>query len=123
MGMERKREEERQRRLLSRNKKAVSTKIDNTRRIHFTEEVKVVEIPHHSEYSNRIKDQYWSNADEIYDMACKNVIELDMEGHWSEAFEEDQMIWSEVNQDYIHPAHFVANNNSSSEDTISNNIN
>ena len=53
-------------------------------------------------------------------MACKNVIELDMEGHWSEAFEEDQMIWSEVNKDYIHPAHFVANNASNIEDNHSN---
>lgn len=74
--------------------------------MNFTEVVEVVHIPRHNDYSKRIRDQYWSSADEIYENAYRNLLEFEMEGHWINAAEEDQMIRCQESGNLIHPVHF-----------------
>ena len=77
------------------------------RKVNFSESVRVVRIPSHKEYSSRVRDQYWASAEEIYEMACRNLVEFDMEGHdWENVAEETQMIWCEEVGALVHPAHF-----------------
>lgn len=76
------------------------------RRICFVEAVKVVHIPSHEEYSRRIRDQYWSSAEDIYESACRNLIEFEFEGNaYEQAVEEQDMILCESGE-LVHPAHF-----------------
>ena len=76
------------------------------RRIVFHEEVCVVHIPSHKEYSTRVKTQYWNSPEEIYEMACRNLVEFEAEGYaWERALEEDQLFWCPDSGEFVHPAH------------------
>lgn len=76
------------------------------RRLAFVEAVKVVHIPSHEDYSRRIRDSYWSCAEEIYESACRNLIEFEYEGHaFEQAVEEAEMILCHSGE-LVHPAHF-----------------
>jgi hypothetical protein len=69
--------------------------------------LQVVHIPKHSDYSRRVRAQYWATAEEIYEMACRNLIEFETEGHdWANVAEEDIMIFCEETGEFIHPCHF-----------------
>jgi len=84
-----------------------SQAVKKARKVNFEESVRVVRIPSHKEYSSRVRDSYWTSAEEIYEMACRNLVEFDMEGHdWENVAEETQMIWCEDLGMLVHPAHF-----------------
>jgi len=76
-------------------------------RVRFSEVVEVVNIPSHTEYSNRIKLQYWSDAKEISEMAYRNFLEFESEGwNWENVLEEDEMIFCQETGGLVHPIHF-----------------
>ena len=85
---------------------ASKKKIIGLRRIAFLEEVEVVHIPNHADFSSRVKAQYWSSPEEIYEMACRNLVEYQAEGYdYESAVEEDQMFYVPETGELIHPAH------------------
>ncbi|TFJ81866.1 hypothetical protein NSK_007113 [Nannochloropsis salina CCMP1776] len=78
------------------------------RRIAFHEDVCVVHIPSHTEYSRRIKSQYWTSPAEIYEMACRNLVEFEAEGYsWEAALEEEHLYWCPDTASFVHPAHIM----------------
>jgi len=66
------------------SKKGRASKIKmNVRRkkkISFDESVQVVPIPKRNEYSSRVRQRLWANADEIHKNAARNTVEFLSEG-------------------------------------------
>jgi len=76
-------------------------------RVQFADKVEVIFIPSHTEYSNRVKQQYWSNSNEIVEMACRNFVEFEAEGYsYENVLEEQEMIFCQETREFIHPIHF-----------------
>lgn len=50
------------------------------KKISFDESVQVVPIPKRNEYSSRVRQRLWANADEIHKNAARNTIEFLSEG-------------------------------------------
>ena len=77
-------------------------------RITFNAEVKVVPIPMRDEYSKRVKDRLWTNAEELQLNAQRNAFEFAAEGwDWRTALEDENMYRDSVSGELIHPVHCV----------------
>ena len=75
-------------------------------RITFNTEVKVVPIPMRDEYSKRVKDRLWTNAEELQLNAQRNALEFAAEGwDWRTAMEDEYMYRDAVSGELIHPVH------------------
>lgn len=71
----------------------------------FDNQVSVVPIPKHQEYSQRIRSRLWCNKTELRNMAARNTLEYQAEGwHPSTVVEDDQFITT-ASGDRIHPVH------------------
>jgi len=71
----------------------------------FDNEVSVVPIPKHQEYSNRIRNSLWSGKHELRYMAARNTLEYQAEGwHPSTVVEDEGMIQTSTGE-LIHPVH------------------
>lgn len=74
--------------------------------IRFNDEVTVVTIPSHSEYSDGIKKIIWSNSEEIKQNAQRNRREFAAEGwNWKKVLEEEEMFLDKFSNEWIHPVH------------------
>lgn len=77
-------------------------------RITFNAEVKVVPIPMRDEYSKRVKERLWTNAEELQQNAQRNAFEFAAEGwDWRTALEDENMYRDAVSGELIHPVHCV----------------
>lgn len=91
---------------LSSETSSFSSTEKSNRRLTFNEDVKVVPIPMRDEYSDRIKDRLWMNAEEIQRNAERNALEFRSEGFdWRNALVEDNMFTCVETGELIHPVH------------------
>lgn len=60
------------------------------------------------EYSKRVKDRLWTNAEELQQNAQRNAFEFAAEGwDWRTALEDENMYRDSVSGELIHPVHCV----------------
>ncbi|CAM9188171.1 unnamed protein product [Phaeothamnion confervicola] len=86
---------------------AAAAAIDR-KRVKFSDRVDVKRIPKHSEYSERVRSQYWASAHEIQGMAYRNTLEFELEGFTCEGvYEEHEMALCEQSGNFVHPLYFV----------------
>jgi len=72
----------------------------------FDDEVSVVPIPKHQEYSDRIRSRLWCDKQELRTMVAMNTLEYQAEGwHWSTVVEDEGFVHLS-NGKRIHPVHF-----------------
>lgn len=78
---------------------------ERSRRIvHFDDSVLVVPIPSRHMYSNRIKEAFWTDGDELRNIADKNSYEYATEGwDWKNVLEDDDMYTDMATGEKIHP--------------------
>ena len=77
------------------------------RSISFNDEVNVVPIPLHTDYSERVRQRLWMGSSEIYTNAQRNTIEFAYEScNWRNVEEEDQFIRCQYSGKLTHPVHF-----------------
>lgn len=77
------------------------------RSISFNEEVNVVPIPSHTDYSDRVRQRLWMGSSEIYANAQRNTIEFASECcDWRTVKEEEQFIRCQYSGNLTHPVHF-----------------
>ena len=70
----------------------------------FNNDVMVVQIPSHTDYSDRIKRFLWSNGREISENAERNRVEYASEGwDWHTVLEDDDMYVDASTGELIHP--------------------
>lgn len=86
------------------DKESHERRYDDEKKVSFKEMVEVRFVPIYSDYSQRVRESYWNNSQEIWDAAARNTFEFEAEGYdWRQAFEEeDFMQWQ---GQLIHPAH------------------
>lgn len=76
------------------------------RHVHFKDTVSVLPIPSRYQYSERIKQQIWSNRIELREMAQRNMMEFEAEGFdWRNVVLENDMYIDAGNGTYVHPCH------------------
>ena len=76
--------------------------------ITFNTEVKVVPIPMRDEYSKRVKERLWTNAEDIQMNAYRNSVEFASEGwDWRTALEDENMYRDAASGELIHPVHCI----------------
>jgi hypothetical protein len=75
-------------------------------KVKFNETVDVVSIPSRHQFSNRIKNVYWSNRYELQENAQRNILEYEYEGwdYHNVVLDEDMYIDSSTGA-LIHPCH------------------
>lgn len=86
--------------------KSDNFKKGNKRSVRFDTEVRVMDIPSHSEYSKFMKQLIWNSPRDIQQNARRNRREFAAEGwNWRNVLEEDQMYLDRLSQEFIHPVH------------------
>lgn len=76
------------------------------RGLSFNDQVTVVPIPERHEYSKRIRDRLWVNAQELQSQAARNTVEFASEGwDWRNAFLDEEMYVCAVTGEKVHPVH------------------
>jgi hypothetical protein len=74
--------------------------------VSFNTEVKVVPIPMRDEYSKRVKERLWTNAEDLQLNAQRNAYEFAAEGwDWRTALEDENMYRDSSSGELIHPVH------------------
>lgn len=74
--------------------------------VSFNTEVKVVPIPMRDEYSKRVKERLWTNAEDLQLNAQRNAYEFAAEGwDWRTALEDENMYRDSASGELIHPVH------------------
>jgi hypothetical protein len=70
----------------------------------FDDNVSVISIPSHSDYSERIRSRTWADRYEIADMASRNMLEFASEGwDWRNVAGDEDMLL--IDGELIHPIH------------------
>jgi hypothetical protein len=70
----------------------------------FDDNVSVISIPSHSDYSERIRSRTWADRYEIADMASRNMLEFASEGwDWRNVAGDEDML--QIDGELIHPIH------------------
>jgi len=88
--------------------KAVEGRIIDEKKVSFKEMVEVRFVPIFSDYSQRVRESYWNNSQDIWDAATRNTFEFESEGYdWRQAFEEED--FTQWGGQLVHPAHTHAN--------------
>jgi len=76
------------------------------RRVSFDSSVLVIPIPKRDEYSQRIKNQIWNSAVDIYENATRNALEFSAENwDWRQVREEEDFFICIDTGEMVHPAH------------------
>jgi hypothetical protein len=74
----------------------------------FDDNVAVISIPSHSDYSERIRSRTWADRYEIADMASRNMLEFASEGwDWRNVAGDEDML--HIEGELIHPIHKNSN--------------
>ena len=86
---------------------SISTTSTRRRRgLTFNDTVTVVPIPKRQEYSKRVRDRLWVNAQDLQVQAQRNALEFASEGwDWQNVFEDDSMYIDAVTGEKVHPVH------------------
>lgn len=71
----------------------------------FDNEVSVVHIPKHQEYSQRIRSRLWCDKRELRTMAARNTLEYQSEGWDPSKVVEDERFITTASGERIHPVH------------------
>jgi len=82
-----------------------STSRRRARSVSFDDTVKVHPIPKHSEYSNRIRDQLWTDPSIQQHNVARNCMEFAAEGWNWQQVEEEMVVCP--NGEKVHPVHFI----------------
>jgi hypothetical protein len=78
-----------------------------SRRVRFSERVKVCEIPNRHAYPEDVKFNLWNSRVQTKRAACRNSFEYAWEGRsWRSAVEEQRFLPLQGGQRWVHPAHF-----------------
>ena len=73
-------------------------------RVSFSGQVQVVDIPHHDEYSDSLRDRLWNSTREIHKIVKRNLIEFLADGwDWRSAKEENEFAKLPTGE-LVHPA-------------------
>ena len=76
------------------------------RRLTFKETVNVMPIPMRADYSQRVRERLWNDADEIMLNAQRNAMEFASEGwDWRTVIEDEYMYRDASSNEKIHPVH------------------
>jgi len=78
--------------------------------VSFDKNVTVRQIPVHTEYSQRIRNQLWLGRKEMQENACRNAFEFAAENwDWRQATEDEDMI-RDLKGEMVHPVHYQHHN-------------
>lgn len=92
---------------ISPQKSSPKTRKNKSRSVSFDNSVSVCQIPRKEEYSDRIRNQFWSGSAEIQVNASRNAVEFSAENwDWRQAVEDKDMILTQTG-DLIHPIHYM----------------
>jgi hypothetical protein len=97
---------------------ASTTSTNTAKAVSFANAVQVISIPSHRDYSDRIKNAFWTNAQEMRQNYARNVVEFTAENwDYRQVLEEDQFLYIQVTTGgkcsagtnemvLMHPVHF-----------------
>lgn len=78
--------------------------------ITFDDAVRVLPIPHHEAYSDRLRSRMWSDRYEIMSNVRRNTIEFAAEGwDWRNVFEDEMLHLCPKTGELVHPVHYSSN--------------
>jgi hypothetical protein len=78
--------------------------------ITFNNSVRVLPIPHHEAYSDRLRSRMWSDRYEIMSNVRRNTIEFAAEGwDWRNVFEDEMLHLCPKTGELVHPVHYSSN--------------
>jgi len=85
---------------------SISSNSAAERRLKFNEEVSVMPIPMRTDYSHRVRERLWNDADAILLNAQRNAMEFASEGwDWRTVTEDEYMYRDASSGELIHPVH------------------
>lgn len=74
--------------------------------VSFNDQVTVIPIPKRDEYSKRIRDRLWANAQELQSQVARNAVEFAAEGwDWKQALDDEAMYVCALTGEKVHPVH------------------
>jgi hypothetical protein len=81
---------------------------NNCAKVQFNETVDIISIPSRHQFSNRIKNVYWSNRYELQENAERNILEYEYEGwdYHNVVLDEDMYVDTTTGA-LIHPCHLT----------------
>ena len=91
--------------ITSTGSESTSSPVSRKSMVAFDEEVSVVHIPKHQEYSKRIRSRLWCDKRELRTMAARNTLEYQAEGWNPSTVVEDEGFITTANGERIHPVH------------------
>jgi hypothetical protein len=85
---------------------SASSSMSNERRLKFNETVQIQPIPMRTDYSQRVRERLWNDADNIMMNAQRNAMEFASEGwDWRTVTEDEYMYRDASSGELIHPVH------------------
>lgn len=85
---------------------SASSESTGERRLMFNETVNVMPIPMRADYSQRVRERLWNDADDIMLNAQRNAMEFASEGwDWRTVIEDEYMYRDASSNEKIHPVH------------------
>lgn len=92
--------------LAVKNNQQKEQKNDCSRAVKFDDDVKVVKIRSHRDYSLKSKQKMWNSPHDIHVNAKRNFLEFHADGkNWRNCAEEDLMWYDYGNHEFVHPVH------------------
>jgi hypothetical protein len=74
--------------------------------VSFNDKVTVIPIPKRDEYSKRIRDRLWVNAQELQSQVARNAVEFAAEGwDWKQTLDDEAMYVCALTGEKVHPVH------------------
>jgi hypothetical protein len=74
--------------------------------VSFNDQVTVIPIPKRDEYSKRIRNRLWVNAQELQSQVARNAVEFAAEGwDWKQTLDDDAMYVCALTGEKVHPVH------------------
>jgi hypothetical protein len=74
--------------------------------VSFNDQVTVIPIPKRDEYSKRIRNRLWVNAQELQSQVARNAVEFAAEGwDWKQTLDDEAMYVCALTGEKVHPVH------------------